>query len=97
MPPNVAPSKALGLNKVDLSVGFSHSVEVKPPIGIKFQIQGNDKIIIEGSDKELVGQIAAKIRAIRPPEPYKGKGIRYEGEVLRIKPGKKAKAAGAAA
>lgn len=74
-----------------LTVGFSHPVEVKPARGIKFEVKGNDTINISGTDKALVGQVAAKIRKIRPPEPYKGKGIRYEGEEVRRKPGKAAK------
>lgn len=71
-----------------LQVGFSHPVKVKQPENIKFSVDKNI-ISITGIDKELVGQIAAKIRAICPPEPYKGKGIRYEGEVIRRKEGKK--------
>jgi len=78
-----------------LTVGFSHKVEVSPPLGIKFEIEGNDKIKIFGIDKSLVGQIAAQIRKIRPPDPYKGKGIRYEGEEVKLKPGKAGKAGGA--
>ncbi len=78
-----------------LSVGFSHPVEVVPPAGIQFAIEGNNKITIKGIDKRLVGQVAANIRDVRPPEPYKGKGIRYEDEVVRRKAGKAAKAAGA--
>ena len=72
-----------------LNVGFSHSVKIEKPEGISFVIEKNI-IIISGIDKQLVGQIAAKIRAVKPPEPYKGKGIRYEGEYVRIKAGKKA-------
>lgn len=78
-------------NKLGLSVGFSHSVEIEPPEGITFAVSGN-KIIVSGIDKELVGQAAAQIRKTRPPDAYKGKGIKYEGEVLRLKPGKSAKA-----
>lgn len=77
--------------KIVLSVGFSHPIMVEPPSGIKFEIEGNDTIKISGIDKGLVGQIAAKIRAIRPPEPYKGKGICYEKEQIRRKPGKAGK------
>ena len=76
---------------IQLAVGFSHPVDVEAPKGITFEIEGNDKIIISGSDKELVGQIAAEIRHVRPPEPYKGKGIRYEGEHVRRKAGKAGK------
>jgi len=81
-----------------LAVGFSHLVKVSPPEGIKFEIEGNNKIKVSGIDKVLVGQVAAQIRKIRPPDPYKGKGIRYEGEEVKLKPGKagKAGAAGAA-
>ncbi len=74
-----------------LTVGFSHPVQIKPVEGITFQVEGNDKIFVSGIDKVLVGQVAARIRKIRPPEPYKGKGIRYEKEVVRRKPGKAAK------
>ncbi|MBI2628156.1 MAG: 50S ribosomal protein L6 [Candidatus Niyogibacteria bacterium] len=77
--------------KLILSLGFSHPIEVKKPAGVDFQIEKN-KIIISGSDKELVGQTAANIRALKKAEPYKGKGIRYEGEVIRRKTGKKAAA-----
>ncbi len=80
---------------ITLSVGFSHPVEVVPPQGITFAVEGNNKIKVSGIDKHLVGQIAANIREVRPPEPYKGKGIKYEGEVVRRKAGKAAKAAGA--
>ena len=73
-----------------LSVGFSHPVKIKQPEGIKFDIE-KTKITVGGIDKELVGKVAAEIRAIRPPEPYKGKGIRYKDEEVRIKPGKAAK------
>ncbi len=76
---------------IQLAVGFSHTVDVAAPNGITFEIEGNDRIIISGSDKEQVGQIAAEIRHVRPPEPYKGKGIRYEGEHVRRKAGKAGK------
>jgi len=79
-------------DKLVLHVGFSHPVEIKPPPGIKFSVEkGNKIIVVEGNDKELVGDVAAKIRAVRKPEPYKGKGIRYEGEKIRRKPGKAGK------
>lgn len=71
-----------------LNVGFSHPVKVSPPPGIKFEIEGNDKIKVLGADKSLVGETAARIRKIRPPDVYKGKGIRYEGEEIKLKPGK---------
>lgn len=76
---------------ISLSVGLSHSVELTPPPGITLEVEGNNKIIIKGIDKYLVGQTAANIRNVRKPEPYKGKGIRYEGEVVRRKAGKAAK------
>ena len=77
---------------VDIQVGYSHPVIYEPPEGITLKVVGNNKIIVEGIDKELVGQVAAEIRAIRPPDAYKGKGIMYEGEKLRLKPGKAGKA-----
>lgn len=77
--------------KIVLQVGFSHPVEVEPPEGITFAIEGNNRINVQGIDKELVGQVAANIRFIRKPEPYKGKGIRYQGEVVRRKAGKAGK------
>ena len=73
-----------------LSLGFSHPVEIEPVEGITFKVDGNTKISVEGINKELVGQIAANIRAKRPPEPYKGKGVKYFGEVVRRKAGKAA-------
>ncbi len=80
-----------------LSVGFSHPVKYPSPAGITFQVVENTKINVQGFDKQLVGETAAQIRRIRPPEPYKGKGIRYIGEVIRRKAGKAAaKAVGAA-
>jgi len=80
-----------------LAVGFSHLVKVSPPPGIKFEVEGNNKIKVSGIDKALVGQVAAQIRKIRPPDPYKGKGIRYEGEEVKLKPGKAGKAGAAGA
>ena len=78
---------------VQLVVGFSHSVPYHAPQGIKITVDNNVIVKIEGVDKELVGQVAAEIRAIRPPEPYKGKGVRYVGEQVRRKAGKTAQAA----
>jgi len=75
-------------NKLGLALGFSHPVEIDVPKGLKVTIDGTTKIKIEGVDKQLVGQFAADIRSIRPPEPYKGKGIRYVGEHVRRKVGK---------
>ena len=80
---------AKGAN-LELAVGFSHKVEVKAQPGIKLSIEGNNIIHIEGIDKEKVGQMAADIRSIRPPEPYNGKGIKYIDEVIRRKQGKAA-------
>lgn len=73
---------------LNLALGFSHPVTVEPPEGIAFEVEGTQVIKVSGIDKELVGQIAANIRAIRKPEPYKGKGIRYTGEHVRRKVGK---------
>lgn len=78
---------------LQIQVGYSHPVSVAPPEGISFDVEGNNKIIVRGIDKQQVGQIAANIRSIRPPEPYKGKGIRREGEVVRRKMGKAGKTA----
>jgi large subunit ribosomal protein L6 len=80
-------------DKLVLSVGFSHPVEIKRPEGIEFLIEKNI-ITVSGINKQLVGNVAAKIRAVRPPEPYKGKGIRYLDEVVKRKVGKKAVTAG---
>lgn len=80
---------AINNNKLVLNLGFSHPIEIEAPKGIEFKIDKNT-IIVSGSDKQLVGQIAASIRAKKKPEPYKGKGIRYEGEIIRRKTGKKA-------
>lgn len=75
-----------------LSLGFSHTVPVEPPQGISFNVDKSQRVItIEGADKQTVGQVAANIRALRPPEPYKGKGIRYQGERVRRKAGKAGK------
>lgn len=78
-------------NKLVLNVGYSHPVEFDPPNGIEFDVPTPNKIVVKGIDKQLVGQIAADIRVARPPEPYKGKGIRYEGEFVRHKEGKTGK------
>jgi large subunit ribosomal protein L6 len=76
-----------------LAVGFSHPVNVPPPPGIDFAVEGTSRIIVSGANREQVGQVAADVRKIRPPEPYKGKGIRYLGEYVRRKAGKAGKAA----
>ncbi|MGF1618324.1 MAG: 50S ribosomal protein L6 [Acidimicrobiia bacterium] len=82
---------ALKGSDVELQVGFSHSVSVEAPEGITFDVPEPTKIIVSGIDKEMVGQVAADIRKVRPPEPYKGKGIRYQGEHVRRKAGKAGK------
>lgn len=79
-------------NDLELSVGFSHTVKQVAPPGIEFDVPQPTRIVVRGIDKELVGQVAAEIRAVRKPEPYKAKGIRYEGEHVRRKSGKAAKA-----
>jgi len=73
-----------------LSLGYSHQIAFRPPEGVMVNNEGNTVIVVRGIDKALVGQIAAKIRSLKPPEPYKGKGIRYAGEVVRKKAGKTA-------
>ena len=75
---------------LELAVGFSHSVVIKPRDGIDFEVPVPTQIIVKGTNKQMVGQTAAEIRAVRPPEPYKGKGIRYVGEHVRRKVGKRA-------
>ena len=76
--------------KLNFSLGLSHPILFSPPEGIKIDLDGPNKIKVWGIDKQLVGLVAAKIRSFRPPEPYKGKGIRYEGEIVRKKAGKTA-------
>lgn len=76
---------------LNLAVGYSHPVQIVPPDGIQFAVENNTNVLVSGIDKEIVGNIAAQIRAVRPPEPYKGKGIRYAGEVIRRKAGKAGK------
>lgn len=78
-------------DKLVLAVGYSHPVEITPENGVEIEVPSNTKISIKGIDKERVGALAAYIRQVRPPEPYKGKGIRYEGEYVRRKEGKTAK------
>jgi large subunit ribosomal protein L6 len=79
-------------NNLVLAVGYSKPVEVKAPPGIEFEVEGTSRVMVKGISKEDVGQVAADIRKVRPPEPYKGKGIRYEGEYVRRKAGKAGKA-----
>ena len=78
--------------KLNLSLGYSHPVVFDPPQGITLSVEGTNKIHVDGIDKQQVGQVAAEIRSLRPPEPYKGKGVRYVGEVVRKKLGKAGKA-----
>ncbi len=73
---------------INFTLGFSHPVVKEPPAGITFEVPAPNKIVVKGANKETVGAVAADIRTLRPPEPYKGKGIRYEGEVVRRKAGK---------
>jgi large subunit ribosomal protein L6 len=73
---------------LQLALGFSHSIEYKAPVGIKLTAPTPTTIIVDGANKEVVGQVAAEIRSFRPPEPYKGKGVKYQGEVVRRKAGK---------
>ena len=75
---------------LELNVGYSHPVVLKAPQGITFEVPTPTEVIVKGIDKQAVGQIAAEVRKVRPPEPYKGKGIRYEGEYVRRKVGKRA-------
>lgn len=82
-----AAAKGKGLT---LSLGFSHPIEIEEIPGISFKLDGQTKITVEGADRQVVGQVAANIRAKKPPEPYKGKGVKYSDEVIRRKEGKKA-------
>lgn len=81
---------ALRGDALELSVGYSHPVTKEAPPGITFEVPAPTRIVVKGADKQQVGQVAAEIRRVRPPEPYKGKGIRYEGEYVRRKVGKRA-------
>jgi large subunit ribosomal protein L6 len=81
---------ALRGTDLELSVGYSHPVTIKPRQGITFEVPAPTQVVVKGTDKQQVGQTAAEIRKVRPPEPYKGKGIRYEGEYVRRKVGKRA-------
>jgi large subunit ribosomal protein L6 len=85
---------ALSGTKLQLSLGYSHPIEIDPPSGISFEVETPTKLAVVGIDKELVGQIAAEVRSKRKPEPYKGKGVRYAGEVIRRKAGKAGKVGG---
>jgi large subunit ribosomal protein L6 len=76
---------------LEFALGYSHSITVDPPKGISFQVEGNNKVTVVGIDKQAVGEVAANIRKLRKPEPYKGKGVRYAGEIVRRKAGKAGK------
>ena len=80
--------------KLTLNLGYSHPIEIDPPEGISFEVENPTRLAVVGIDKELVGQIAAKVRSTRKPEPYKGKGVRYSGEYIRRKAGKAGKIGG---
>jgi large subunit ribosomal protein L6 len=80
--------------KLQLNLGYSHPIEIDPPDGISFQVETPTKVAVTGIDKELVGRIAAQVRGTRKPEPYKGKGVRYAGEIVRRKAGKAGKIGG---
>ena len=81
-------------DKLQLNLGYSHPIEIVPPSGISFEVETPTRLAVVGIDKELVGQVAAKVRLTRKPEPYKGKGVRYAGEVVRRKAGKAGKIGG---
>ena len=85
---------ALSGRKLHLNLGYSHQIEIDPPEGITFEVENPTRLAVVGIDKELVGQIAAKVRSTRKPEPYKGKGVRYAGEYIRRKAGKAGKIGG---
>ena len=85
---------ALSGRKLTLNLGYSHPVEIDPPEGISFEVENPTRLAVVGIDKELVGQVAAQVRATRKPEPYKGKGVRYAGEYIRRKAGKAGKIGG---
>ena len=85
---------ALNGKKLTLNLGYSHPIEIDPPEGITFEVENPTRLAVVGIDKELVGQIAAKVRSTRKPEPYKGKGVRYSGEYIRRKAGKAGKIGG---
>ncbi len=75
---------------IEFALGYSHTITVKPPKGIEFEVPTPTAVVVKGIDKQQVGQVAAEIRKLRPPEPYKGKGIRYQGEYVQRKVGKRA-------
>jgi large subunit ribosomal protein L6 len=81
---------ALRGSSIEFALGYSHPITVDPPSGIEFEVPAPTQVVVRGIDKQAVGQVAAEIRRLRPPEPYKGKGIRYQGEVVLRKVGKRA-------
>jgi large subunit ribosomal protein L6 len=81
-------------DRLQLNLGYSHPIEIEPPAGISFEVENPTRLAVVGIDKELVGQVAARVRSQRKPEPYKGKGVRYAGEVVRRKAGKAGKIGG---
>jgi large subunit ribosomal protein L6 len=81
---------AMNGKAVSLTLGYSHPVNFEPPVGIELKVDGQTTVIVSGADKELVGRVAATLRGYRPPEPYHGKGVRYEDEVIQTKVGKAA-------
>jgi large subunit ribosomal protein L6 len=85
---------ALVGSRLQLSLGYSHPIEIEPPVGIAFELESPTRLNVVGIDKELVGQVAAEVRATRKPEPYKGKGVKYAGERIRRKAGKAGKIGG---
>ena len=85
---------ALNGRKLTLNLGYSHPIEIDPPEGITFEVENPTRLAVVGIDKEMVGQMAAKVRSMRKPEPYKGKGVRYSGEFIRRKAGKAGKIGG---
>ena len=85
---------ALNGSKLTLNLGYSHPIEIDPPEGISFELENPTRLAVVGIDKELVGEMAAKVRSMRKPEPYKGKGVKYAGEVIRRKAGKAGKIGG---
>jgi large subunit ribosomal protein L6 len=76
---------------ITFALGYSHPITVQPPAGITFTVEGNNRVIVSGIDKQAVGEVAANLRKLRKPEPYKGKGVRYTGEIVRRKAGKSGK------
>ncbi|MDQ1563066.1 MAG: large subunit ribosomal protein, partial [Actinomycetota bacterium] len=82
---------AIDGQSITFALGYSHPFTVAPPAGITFTVEGNNRVIVSGIDKQAVGEVAANLRKLRKPEPYKGKGVRYTGEIVRRKAGKSGK------